>query len=403
MNTLLILLASTLTLTAPENGAKYDTYSPCVREFLANPDKRSNPRPPEPPMSEQELKQKETMDAKYEAWVAEGKPKGKKCKKYERRWNYYERNEWTDDLFQRCEKETKTWLPFTWKADFKPDTFIVEFSETKDFAKSFSEPVHGKTKMRPKFLKVGTSYFWRVKAKDADGKEVVSDVRRFTTLDAFPRMLGNPDWNWRDHGGGVNADGKKVRQGLIYRTNAPINGYDGQDATPEISKALYVGILGVKSQLDLRGKGEAEAAEKNFGRIQLDKCGIKLEFQSLDPYHITGNTRPLYVNAIRFFANKDNYPILYNCAAGSDRTGTIGVLLDGIIGRTDEQIYDNYELPTLNNCVPRLRYCRKATSMFNILKGYGKPTIRENVVAYLLESGITQAEIDAIRKIMLVD
>ena len=399
MNTLLIILASTLTLTAPENGAKYDTYSPCVHEFLSNPEKRTNPRPPEPPLSADEEKAKAAFEAKHPKCLDDGTGN---LPKWNRRWNFYERNAWTEDLFQRCQKETKSWFPFTWKADFKPETYTVEFSETKDFAKVISEQVRGKPRMRPRFLKVGASYFWRVKAKDATGKEVVSDVRKFTTLDAFPRMIGNPDWNWRDHGGGVNADGKKVRQGLIYRTPAPINNYDGEKTTPEFSKSLYVGILGVKSQLDLRGRDEAAKAEERYGRIQLDKCGINVEFQSVDPYYITGTTKPLYVNAIKFFANKANYPILYNCTAGSDRTGTIGVLLDGIIGRTDEQIYDNYELPTLNRYVPRLRYCRKAASLFTTLKGYGKPTIRENVVAYLLSVGITQDELDAIRKIMLI-
>ena len=298
-------------------------------------------------------------------------------------------------------------------------TVYVEYSETKDFAKSIVEKVTGgKDKkgkeldalaFRPSYLKVGTPYFWRVKAKDADGKEIVSEVGTFTTVDVFPRMIGTPDRNWRDHGGGVNADGKRIRQGMIYRTNAPVNGDgEGGKATPESSRALYVGKLGIKSQADLRGEGEAEAAEERYGRLRLDKCGIKVRYFPVDPYHLEGMTKENYAAAIRFFADKDNYPIMYNCAAGCDRTGSIGVILDGILNRTDEQIFDNYELPSFTRDAPRLRYCRKAVGMFGSFEpndsDYGnKPTMRENIIGYLLKIGITQEEIDSIRKIMIED
>ena len=46
MNALLVILASTVTLLAPEDGAVYDTCPPQVREFLANSAKRIE-NPPE--------------------------------------------------------------------------------------------------------------------------------------------------------------------------------------------------------------------------------------------------------------------------------------------------------------------------------------------------------------------
>ena len=74
MNTLIVILASTLTLVTPENGAKYDTHSPCVKEFLSNPEKRTKPRPPEPPMSEDEIKRWDERNATFDAWVKAGCP-----------------------------------------------------------------------------------------------------------------------------------------------------------------------------------------------------------------------------------------------------------------------------------------------------------------------------------------
>ena len=38
------VLAATITLTAPDNGANYDTHTPCVNEFLSHPAERSEPQ-----------------------------------------------------------------------------------------------------------------------------------------------------------------------------------------------------------------------------------------------------------------------------------------------------------------------------------------------------------------------
>jgi|SRR5574344_483770 hypothetical protein len=406
LNIPLLLLSSVLTLVAPDNGATFEAHSPCVIEFLANSDKRSV-RPEEPPLSENDIKARDAQNAKYEAWVKAGSDKKTRVKKWERRYNFYERNAWTEDLFKRCEKETQTWKPFAWTADFPVKAANVEFSESADFASPLVERLSGKDgkdvlAMRPGFLKLGTKYFWRVRAKDAAGKDVVSDVRTFTTTGSLPRMIGIPSFNMRDLGGGKNADGREVRQGLIFRGQAP----GGGTVTLDELKEFFVNKLGVRTELDLRAKEEAEESERKYAHYLLNKIGLKYFNNALWPYHMDlPENRTKIIDAVRYFADESNYPIYFHCAVGSDRTGTIGCLLDGIIGRTDEQIFNNYELPSLNYNLPRLRYCRKGSGMFGFFapktSKFGGATMRENIVKYLLASGITQAEIDTIRRIML--
>ena len=81
------------------------------------------------------------------------------------------------------------------------------------------------------------------------------------------------------------------------------------------------------------------------------------------------------------------------------------MIIDGILGLSDDRIYANYELPTLNKGLPRLRYARKAAGMFGGLdpktSKLGGKTISENVVKYLLASGLTESDLDAVRSIML--
>ena len=404
-----LLLAAAIALTAPENGATYDTHTPCVNEFLSHPAERSV-RPEEPPLSADEIKRRDEQNRKYEEWVAAGKPKDKRVKKWERRYNFYERNAWTEALYKKSCEEVKTYKPFQWKADFKAKDATIEFSETKDFAKSVVEKLpDGATGKFPWFLKVGTKYYWRVSAKDESGKKIVSDVREFTTADNHPRMIGWPALNCRDMGGGKNADGVKVRQGLVFRGQKAHGRslFDGsQKTTLEEFKWFYVGMLGIRTDLDLRGKDESDEAEKQYNCLGFEHFGCQHVYHPIYPYHLgLPDMKPKFAEIIRVMTKKENYPIYFHCAVGSDRTGTIGVLLDGILGRTDEQIYNDYELPTFNQNLARLRYCRKAAGMFGELdpktSKLGGKSIRENVVKYLHGIGLTDAELDAIRAIML--
>ena len=389
-----MLQAASISLVAPDDGATYDTHSPCVKEFYANFEKRGV-KPPRPELTEDEKKQKAEAEAKGGKWHD--------------RYDYYMFNDYTKDLNDRNSKEEKEWKPFTWKADFNLDKFTVEFSETEDFAKPIVEAAERKwdRSIRPKFLKLGTKYFWRVKAKDEGGKEIVSDVRSFTTADVPPRMIGMPSWNTRDLGGGVNADGVKVRQGLLYRSPAPACKKD-----EAYYRDFYLDKLGIVMELDTRGTNEVNELRAKWGEGNLDNI-VKHVYVSTEDYHLYHKrTYECMPKIFAYLADKKNYPIITHCSAGSDRTGTLCVLIDGVLGRDDRYIYDDYESPSFSPWHPRFRYGRKPGGMFAALdppyprheKEGPKLTgrnIRENAVQFLLSIGVPQEHIDAFREIML--
>ena len=401
-----LLLAASITLVSPENGATYDTHSPCVKEFLENFEKRGE-KPPRPPLSEAEIKQRDKQNERYEEWVKAGRPKEKRVKKWEDRFNFYMCNAWTKELMKRAAEEEKTWKPFSWDADFTIKEARVEFSETEDFAKPLAEKVKAEEKgkkvfgakaIRPGFLKLGTRYWWRVTAEDASGEKVVSDVRTFTTADEPPRMIGKPSFNFRDMGGGKNADGVKVRQGLLYRGQAPMT-----KVSVDVLKAFYVGKLGIKTEVDLRGRDECEKRQKTYGEVETSLAGIEHLYFPIIPYHVTHpSCAPQVREMFKVFSDPSKYPIYFNCAVGSDRTGTVAFILDGVIGREEKYYYDNYELPSFNHNLPRFRYCRKGSELFHTFgpRKEGETT-RDNVIKYLLKIGVTQEEIDATRRILL--
>ena len=392
--------AATVRLSAPDDGALYDLHSPCVKEFLEHWEERGV-KPPRPKLTEEELAQSNRQFIAYQKWREAGSPKDKRVKLWEDRFNFYMHNAWTRPLMKRAEEEEKTFKPFQWTVEGGVTNVVVEFSTTPDFKDVLTEKVASDkgrhfTSIRPSYLLLGTRYWWRIRAMDREGAEVLSDVRSFTTSDKPPRLIGRPSENMRDLGGGVNADGVPVRQGLLYRGQAP-----WARASLSFLQDRYVNKLGIKTQLDLRGRDEFEARSRQWGETDLAKVGIRHEFHTIIPYHV--NHPDVFTKLPAIFAilaTETNYPVYFNCAVGSDRTGTLAFLLDGVIGRDDKYFYDDYELPSFNQNTPRYRYCRKGSELFLTFAKGGKP-IREAVVAYLLKRGITQEQIDAIRKVML--
>lgn len=386
--------SETIELVAPEDGAVYDTHSPCVKEFYANFDKRGV-KPSRPPLTEEEKKMRDESIAKRGSWYD--------------RFDFYIFNDYTREWNKRCCAENKTWKEFKWKADYSLDKFTVEFSETADFAKPIIEAAGRKwdRAIRPKYLKLGTRYFWRVKAKDKNGAEKVSGVRSFTTAEVPPRMIGLPELNFRDMGGGTNVFGAKVRQGLLYRGRAP-----HFTTTPEQVKDFFVDKLGIKLDLDVRGREECLKARAG-GEGNLEEAGIKYVGMAMEDYHLY-HPRSLdcFPKIMALLADRSNYPVYIHCAVGSDRTGTICAVLDGVLGRSDRYAYDDYESPSFCEWLPRFRYGRKSSELFGYLdpnaprweECHGKLTgkdIRENSEQFLLAIGVPQAHIDAFRDIML--
>ena len=110
---------------------------------------------------------------------------------------------------------------------------------------------------------------------------------------------------------------------------------------------------------------------------------------------------------IRTFADEDNYPIYFHCAIGRDRTGTLAMVLLGLLGVPEKMIIRDYEMSFLSkiassddvkpsdmirvNLIPTMDY----------IKSFGGNSFMKSCENFLLSLGITRDEINAIRSIML--
>ena len=100
----------------------------------------------------------------------------------------------------------------------------------------------------------------------------------------------------------------------------------------------------------------------NYIKIPLGQYANILDYEtwsSLDKSEKSGNFDANNKNAIKqifaMLADKNNYPIYFHCNAGADRTGTLALLINGLLGVDEQSLIKDYELTTISRYGKRLR------------------------------------------------
>ena len=281
---------------------------------------------------------------------------------------------------------------FSWKGD-GGETYILDISRDKTFSAPVKTlTVKGMT-AEISDLEVGRTYFWRIRS----GK-LVSPVRTFTTDGDTPRFLNVPGGipaNFRDAGGKKTRDGRRTRQGMIFRGSE-------MNKTPFVMKPEGLRFmrdeLKIRCDLDLRYPNVTEKFKSS--PLGDDVRWIRRPVNAYKSF--TPEQNELFRDTIRVFTDPDNYPVYVHCTAGVDRTGEIIFLLDMLLNVDEERAFLDYEASSLTY-YPRPRTIAYFAKWLKTIAGMspeGTPRSQQ-VVNYLKNIGVTEEEIASIRRIML--
>ena len=242
-------------------------------------------------------------------------------------------------------------------------------------------------------LKVDTTYHYRFDVTLSDNS-VVSVQSSFRTA-ASARILSiDGIANVRDIGGWAQADGKIIRQGLLYRGSEFDNGDGkGYQITEQGFKDLM--SLGIKFDMDLR---EQEVVDKGTGTL-----GIQRKVYD-SPMYVQIFNRDSGDEMLEIFtdlANPENYPMYLHCTHGKDRTGTVVFLLEAVLGVSEKDLIREYELSALYFDQARDLSTDDIYKVIERLEDYGGDSIQENARLYLLSIGITEEQIETLKTIYL--
>ena len=277
--------------------------------------------------------------------------------------------------------------------------FRIAISTSPDFSRPFTAIV-SKSKRSytyPVNAKLGERYYWNLTVYDTAGGSFVTETASFEIAETGPRNL-NVDGvtNVRDLGGWRTEDGGRVRQGLIYR-GAKLNTGAEMFVTDEGIKTLAQ-EFGIKSEFELRKTGEIKGRTTSVLGADVKFYACPMEY--VDILVDEGN-RAEIKTIFSLLADRSNYPTYIHCSIGTDRTGLISYLVNGICGVSEDDLWRDY---LFSNFAP----INGSRSKDNILNAYVRTfenwqgnTYAEKIYNYLRDSvGVPASHLDAVIGIM---
>ncbi len=244
-------------------------------------------------------------------------------------------------------------------------------------------------------LKLGVKYFWRICIHSQNGKNDFSDVFSFITSEKTPRwILAEGLGNIRDIGGWKGYGGKKIKQGLVFRGCEMEFHYTIEEA----GRRVLSEELCIKTDLDLRGEA--------VGKIERSAIDESCNF-SLIPcaaYSDFLKDKETCKKIFSLFTDISNYPLYVHCWGGADRTGTVIFLLSAILGVKREDLFLDYELTSLSMWGERSSDSEQFRGFLSILDEYGTAddSVNKKCENFILSAGITESDVEKIRKILLL-
>jgi len=230
-------------------------------------------------------------------------------------------------------------------------------------------------------------------------------------------------FNFRDIGGYLNQDGRRVKKGLYFRA--------GRQDRMTNKDLAQLSDLNISTQIDLRKKEEV----LDQGRGPLEDMGAKYINISVIPeggseklnklVGDTGISGKRYLGYLEFgptswlrlfgiLADEENLPVLLHCTAGKDRTGVSTAFLLSVLGVSRDIIEADYLLTNLDTerqadfiestvGYPEGYNREKMISIAGVPKDAMKDFLDGveskwgSVVEYLEKIGITQEQMDQVR------
>ena len=230
-------------------------------------------------------------------------------------------------------------ITLTWNYELpegkEVEKYSVVFGQNKDLSDGYK--VDGGKEDTISFNNpyLGRNYYQLI-ATFTDGTTDETPIRHFEVDSTYPRNLTISGMtNCRDIGGRVLEDGGRIKQGLIFRTSGKNQNGSLTDATTE----EMINHLKLKNEINLAG--DSNSYNLKLAGTELFE-GSRMDTSSTGGYsHISRNAEAAK-NFFNFIANENNYPLYYHCKIGTDRTGVCTILLQGLLGVSYENIYQDY-------------------------------------------------------------
>ena len=216
----------------------------------------------------------------------------------------------------------------------------------------------------------GVEYLYEIKSGS-----VVTKSGYIKPTGQFRQIRTESVHNLRDLGGWTGQSGT-VKYGIIYRSG-------DFDSITGTDKATMRNILEIKEDIDLRSAADA-GTESKLGAdiIFLDAptAGYTADFSKI------AQLKSIFTDIFARAAAGE--AVVFHCAAGADRTGTIAYIVLALLGVSQSDIDKDYEITTMS--FSNTQSHRTSDSYKSMVTGYiaglAGSTLQEKMVRYFINS-----------------
>lgn len=292
-----------------------------------------------------------------------------------------------------------------WTADASAGELKLELSEPNwTYERTI---IKGSKEVMVTNLVPNTHYTYKVSS--VDGSKVLTEGEFDTYGSVRQVYFKERVRNGRDLGGWKTYDGKVVKYRKIYRSGrweaASMSAVGKRDMIAE----------GIKAQLDLRGTSDVLTEPTIEG---FDFCAPVIETGG--PAMLIQDNGDKTRQCVQFVIDcvKSDKPVVFHCSLGRDRTGTLAMILLGVLDVKEGDISKEYEISyfspkgwgiassedytTYQNTRTKWAYQPAAEHIWANYVADGE-RFSKGVEKYLLSIGISQEDIDTFRELMLTE
>ena len=256
-------------------------------------------------------------------------------------------------------------------------------------------------------LELGRAYRWTVRQAGTED----SATGTFTTESEPPRLLrAGGVSNFRDLGGWKTADGKTVRENMIFRSAGLRSSSKMKGSffrrTVELGSRRVTkdGIATLNRDFKIKTDLELRTPQETAGMTgTVLGEGVQWKNVSFAAYDLIDNTvrgREPFAKIFEIFTKEENYPILMHCSGGRDRTGTLAFLLNGLLGVGEDDLCRDWESSVFSDAGMKFN-SGNVQRLMDYLKTMPGETLQSRIETYVKGCGISDAEIAAFRSIMV--
>lgn len=274
--------------------------------------------------------------------------------------------------------------------------YTLSISESPDMQNAMSCTT-GEQSILVYNLKIATTYYWTV---TADGK--TSEPVQFATAGDAPRNLYvDGVTNVRDLGGWMTESGTRTKQGMLFRCGR-LNESSAKTVNIEITEAgkkTMLDLLGVKTEIDIRKVENGET-----GGITASPLGDTVTYYSI-PMEWEGDTfngnHDELLRVFSILADEANYPVIFHCNIGTDRTGQIAYLVNALLGVSEADLCKDYLFSNFGKIGGQRHPSGLEDSVYyqSVAAAEGS-TLQEKAYNCLVGFGVPRAQLDSIIRIL---